>query len=95
LDFWRVEEIEPGKRLKLYAEMVLPGKAWLEFRINQVVENGVTKTHIVQEATFSPRGLGGSLYWFTILPLHSFVFPTMLRNIIKAARKLESDKRHA
>jgi len=95
LDFWRVEEIEPGKRLKLYAEMVLPGKAWLEFRINEVVENGVTKTHIVQEATFSPRGLGGSLYWFTILPLHSFVFPTMLRNIIKAARKLESDKRHA
>jgi len=89
LDFWRVEEIETGKRLKLYAEMVLPGKAWLEFRINEVQENGVIRTHIVQEATFSPRGLGGSLYWFTILPLHSFVFPTMLRNIIKEARRLE------
>ena len=95
LDFWRVEEIESGKRLKLYAEMVLPGKAWLEFRINDVHENGVTKTHIVQEATFSPRGLGGSLYWFTILPLHSFVFPTMLRNIIKAARKLENVNKSA
>jgi len=91
LDFWRVEEIEPGKRLKLYAEMVLPGKAWLEFRINEVHDAGLTKTHVVQEATFSPRGLGGSLYWFTILPLHTFVFPTMLRNIIKAARSKEKE----
>jgi uncharacterized protein YbjT (DUF2867 family) len=95
LDFWRVEEIDPGKRLKLYAEMVLPGKAWLEFRINEVEENGRRRTHIAQEATFSPRGLGGSLYWFTILPLHSFVFPTMLRNIIKAAKKVNKVNKNA
>ena len=82
LDFWRVEELEQGHRLKLYAEMVLPGKAWLEFTVSE--ENG--KTRIVQEATFNPRGLGGQLYWYSISPLHLFVFPTMLRNIVKKAR---------
>ena len=83
LDFWRVEELERGHRLKLYAEMVLPGKAWLEFTVSEV--DG--KTKIVQEATFNPRGLGGQLYWFAVAPLHLFVFPTMLRNIVKKARK--------
>ena len=82
LDFWRVEELEAGRRLKLYAEMVLPGKAWLEFTVTR--ENG--KTKIVQEATFNPRGLGGQLYWYAISPLHLFVFPTMIRNIVKKAR---------
>ncbi len=83
LDFWRVEELEQGHRLKLYAEMILPGKAWLEFTVSE--ENG--KTRIVQEATFNPRGLGGQLYWYSISPLHLFVFPTMLRNIVKQAAK--------
>ena len=83
LDFWRVEALEQGHRLKLYAEMVLPGKAWLEFTVSE--ENG--KTRIVQEATFNPRGLGGQLYWYVISPFHFFVFPTMLRNIIKKAAK--------
>jgi hypothetical protein len=82
LDFWRVEELEPGRRLKLYAEMVLPGKAWLEFTVTS--ENG--KTKIVQEATFNPRGLGGQLYWYAVSPFHLFVFPTMLRNIVKKAK---------
>lgn len=81
LDFWRVEELDRGHRLKLYAEMVLPGKAWLEFTVTS--ENG--KTRIVQEATFNPRGLGGQLYWYAVSPFHLFVFPTMLRNIIKRA----------
>ncbi|MDP1851262.1 MAG: SDR family oxidoreductase [Candidatus Planktophila sp.] len=83
LDFWRVEELDRGHHLKLYAEMVLPGKAWLEFTVTQ--ENG--KIHIVQEATFNPRGLGGQLYWYAISPFHFFVFPTMLRNIVKKASK--------
>jgi len=82
LDFWRVEELERGHRLKLYAEMVLPGKAWLEF----VVEEKDGKTHIVQEASFAPHGLGGQIYWYLILPLHIFIFPTMLRNIVKSSR---------
>jgi hypothetical protein len=81
LDFWRVEEIEHGVHMKLYAEMVLPGKAWLDFRVSR--EDG--KTKIVQEATFVPRGLGGQMYWYVIAPLHTLVFPTMIRNIVKRA----------
>ncbi len=83
LDFWRVEAVEKEKVLRLHAEMILPGKAWLEFRISS--EDG--KVKIVQEATFSPRGLGGQLYWYSVLPLHAFVFPTMLRNIVRSSKR--------
>jgi len=86
LDFWRVEAIEKSgdeRRLRLYAEMILPGKAWLEFRIKRVGD----KTEIVQEASFAPRGLGGQIYWYLILPFHAFVFPTMLRNIVRSGRR--------
>ena len=86
LDFWRVEELEPGKHLKLYAEMILPGKDWLEFNVEPVIEDGKTKTIITQTASYSPRGLGGQLYWYAVLPFHVFIFPTMLRNIAKSAR---------
>jgi uncharacterized protein YbjT (DUF2867 family) len=85
LDFWRVEEIERGVRLKLYAEMILPGKAWLEFTI--IEDQG--KRIVRQEASFSPRGLGGQLYWYAVLPFHFFVFPTMLRNLIRKANRTD------
>lgn len=62
--------------------MILPGKAWLDFKVETV--DG--KTHIIQEATFTPRGLGGQMYWYAVAPFHSFVFPTMLKNIIKRAK---------
>ncbi len=83
LDFWRVEAIESGRVLRLYAEMILPGKAWLEFRLDEV--DG--RTRITQEATFAPRGLGGQLYWYIVLPFHSFIFPTMMKNILKKSAK--------
>ena len=82
LDFWRVEELEHGKKLRLYAEMVLPGKAWLEFNL---VEND-GKTSLTQDAIFEPHGLGGQLYWYVVAPFHFFIFPVMIRNIVKAAR---------
>jgi len=85
LDFWRVEELERGVRLKLYAEMILPGKAWLEFTI--IEDQG--KRTVRQEASFSPRGLGGQLYWYAVLPFHFFVFPTMLRNLIRKANRTD------
>ncbi|CAB4988009.1 unannotated protein [freshwater metagenome] len=85
LDFWRVEELDRGVRLKLYAEMVLPGKAWLEFTI---IEKGGKRT-VRQEASFSPRGLGGQLYWYAVLPFHIFVFPTMMRNLIRKANRTD------
>ena len=85
LDFWRVDELERGVRLKLYAEMILPGKAWLEFTI--IEDQG--KRIVRQEAIFSPRGLGGQLYWYAVLPFHFFVFPTMLRNLIRKANRTD------
>jgi hypothetical protein len=90
VDFWRVEAVVPEKTLRLYAEMILPGKAWLEFTI----DNFDGKTQIVQEAKFSPHGLGGQLYWYLVLPFHALVFPTMLRNIAKAAAT-KSGQNHA
>jgi uncharacterized protein YbjT (DUF2867 family) len=89
LDFWRVELIErtgDERRLRLYAEMILPGKAWLEFRV-KVVSKEPLQVEVVQEASFAPRGLGGQLYWYIILPFHAFVFPTMLRNIIRTSKR--------
>jgi uncharacterized protein YbjT (DUF2867 family) len=83
VDFWRVESLENQKHLRLYAEMILPGKAWLEFHLEE--RDG--KTVVTQDALFEPRGLGGQLYWYVVSPFHFFIFPTMLRNIVKAARK--------
>ncbi|TXD48875.1 SDR family oxidoreductase [Polaribacter sp. IC073] len=76
LDFWRViyADKENGKLL-LYAEMVLPGEAWLEFK----VEDGT----IYQTATFRPHGLAGRLYWYSVIPFHWFVFNGMINNINK------------
>tara|TARA_B110000459_G_C16569075_1_gene475441 strand:+ start:30 stop:1223 length:1194 start_codon:yes stop_codon:yes gene_type:complete len=74
LDFWRViyADKENGKLL-LYAEMILPGEAWLEFK----VEKGV----LYQTATFRPHGLGGRLYWYAVMPFHWFVFNGMINNL--------------
>ena len=76
LDFWRViyADREKGKLL-LYAEMILPGEAWLEFRI----EDGI----LYQTATFRPHGLAGRLYWYSVMPFHWFVFNGMINNINK------------
>ena len=77
LDFWRVllADRQQG-RLLLFAEMRLPGEAWLEFHID---ENNVLN----QTATFRPRGLTGRLYWYSVLPFHYFIFGGMIRNISK------------
>jgi len=75
LDFWRVLIADKaGKRLLLYAEMKLPGEAWLEFRIDN-------HNILHQTATFRPLGLSGRLYWYSILPFHTFIFGGMIRNI--------------
>jgi len=75
LDFWRVLIADrKEKRLLLYAEMKLPGEAWLEFRIDN--ENILHQT-----ATFRPLGLWGRLYWYSVLPFHAFIFRGLIRNI--------------
>ena len=87
LDFWRVENLEPGVSLKLYAEMILPGKAWLEFKVEEVEVEGKKMRRISQDATFSPRGLGGQLYWFAVSPFHVLIFPRMLANLVRSANR--------
>ncbi len=81
LDFWRVEAYEPDKRLRLRAEMSLPGRAWLEFEVTP--HNAGSTIH--QTAIFDPVGLFGLSYWYGIYPLHQLVFKGMLRGIAKAA----------
>ena len=77
LDFWRVLLADKKeKRLLLFAEMKLPGEAWLEFKI--------VGTTIYQTATFRPRGLWGRMYWYSLVPFHYFIFKGMVRNLAKA-----------
>jgi len=77
LDFWRVLLADKAeKRLLLYAEMKLPGEAWLEFKID---DNNV----LTQTATFRPLGIAGRIYWFSVLPFHGYIFKGMIRNIVK------------
>ncbi len=77
VDFWRVRLAEPEKRLMLVAEMKLPGKAVLDFRITP---NG-KGTVLEQTASFLPDGLAGIAYWYSVVPFHYFVFDGMLRGI--------------
>ncbi|MFJ5177896.1 SDR family oxidoreductase [Streptomyces griseoviridis] len=84
LDFWRVEEIEPGRLLRLRAEMRLPGLAWLELRAD-TDDDG--RTWYRQRALFHPQGLLGHAYWWSISPFHSVVFGGMARNIALAATR--------
>lgn len=81
VDFWRVDAIEPGRLLRLRAEMRLPGVAWLEFRVD-VHPRG---SQLVQRARFHPRGLWGRVYWYALAPFHSWIFPRMARRIALAA----------
>ena len=83
VDCWRVESLEPNRRLRLLAEMKLPGRAWLEFE----VEPTDTGSRIRQTAVFDPVGLTGLAYWYAIYPLHEFVFGGMLNGIATTARE--------
>ncbi|MDX1316515.1 MAG: SDR family oxidoreductase [Xanthomarina gelatinilytica] len=75
LDFWRVIFADKKQqKLLLYAEMKLPGEAWLEFKI----EDNILK----QTATFRPRGLWGRLYWYSVWPFHGFIFKGMINELV-------------
>lgn len=82
VDFWRVEERIPHQLLRLRAEMKLPGLAWLELRVEQDAQG---RTLYSQRAVFSPRGLAGHAYWWSVAAFHGIVFGSMVRNITAAA----------
>jgi uncharacterized protein YbjT (DUF2867 family) len=81
LDFWRVEAYEPDRLLRLRAEMLLPGRAWLQFEVRPN-ESGAT---IHQTALFDPMGIRGLAYWYGIWPIHQLVFARMISGIAAAA----------
>lgn len=81
LDFWRVIKAdEENAHLVLFAEMKLPGEAWLEFEIERLPDD---KSKLKQTATFRPQGLWGRLYWFMLFPAHIFIFKGMAQNIVR------------
>lgn len=86
LDWWRVEELVPGRRLLLRAEMRLPGLAWLELEIES---DGAAGTRYRQRALFHPHGFAGHAYWWAIWPFHGLVFGAMQRNVAKAAESAQ------
>jgi|GEM_PF-8681 len=81
VDCWRVETLEPQRRLRLSAEMKLPGRAWLEFEVQPTA----TGSRIRQTAEFDPVGLTGLIYWYSIAVLHEFVFRGMLAGIAESS----------
>lgn len=80
LDFWKVVDLQKDERLLLYAQMKVPGEAWLEFKIKD--------NKLIQSAYFYPKGVFGRLYWYALVPLHYFVFNNMIKSIIKKAKAL-------
>ena len=82
LDFWRVEALEPDRLVRLRAEMKLPGRAWLQFRVWET-EDG--ETQLEQTAAFLPKGLGGLLYWYGLYPVHARIFDGLAREIAERA----------
>ena len=81
LDFWKVVDLKENERLLLYAQMKLPGSAWLEFKIQD--------NKLIQSAYFYPKGVLGRLYWYVLIPLHYFVFNNMIKSIVKKAKDLK------
>jgi uncharacterized protein YbjT (DUF2867 family) len=91
VDFWRVEEVEHGRLLRLRAEMRLPGLAWLELRVGRAEG----RTVFSQRALFHPHGLAGQLYWWSVAPFHGVVFGGMQRGIAQAAERRAQARRAA
>ncbi|MDQ2881296.1 MAG: SDR family oxidoreductase [Actinomycetota bacterium] len=82
LDWWRVEYLDRPRLLRLRAEMLLPGRAWLDL---EVIADGAGGARYRQRALFEPHGLAGHLYWKSIAPFHDIVFGGMVRNITGTA----------
>lgn len=85
LDFWRVEDLEVNRFLRLRAEMKLPGNAWLLFQVRRVRDS---HTLLEQTAVFSPKGLAGLLYWYSLYPFHAWIFKGLIKAIARRAEGL-------
>ena len=82
VDFWRVEVVELDRLLRLRAEMKVPGRAWLEFRVEST-DAGTSR--LTQTAFFAPRGLSGLLYWYLLYPIHAVIFSGLAKQLARRA----------
>ncbi len=89
LDFWRVEAVEPGRLVRLRAEMRVPGRAWLEF---QTVASSDGTSVLTQTAFFAPKGLPGLLYWYLLYPVHRLIFSGLIRKLAVNAALAAADR---
>lgn len=89
MDFWRVEEVDRPNRLRLRAEMKVPGVAWLQWEARRDPRDG--QTYLEQTAAFRPRGLPGFLYWWAMYPMHMLMFTRMARKIANYAATLKHE----
>ena len=84
VDFWRVEAVEPNRLLRLRAEMKVPGRAWLEFRVEPI---DASTSRLSQTAFFAPRGLTGLLYWYILYPIHTVIFSGLAKKLGRMVEK--------
>jgi uncharacterized protein YbjT (DUF2867 family) len=84
VDFWRVEDVKPGRSVRLRAEMRVPGNAWLEFDV-EPISDGVSRLN--QCAYFAPKGLFGLAYWYALYPIHRFMFSGMIAKLAEIAER--------
>jgi hypothetical protein len=88
VDFWRVEAIEPERLLRLRAEMVVPGSAWLQF---EALEDEGAGSVLQQTAFFVPKGLWGHLYWYLLYPIHAHIYSGLVREVARRAEDIAYD----
>ncbi len=92
IDFWRVEEVEGDRLLRLRAEMKVPGRAWLQFEVEPEPpgSDGAPRSCITQTAFYEPKGLLGLAYWYALVPVHPSIFKGMIRELGRRAEKREA-----
>lgn len=90
LDFWRVEVVEPGRMIRLRAEMKVPGRAWLQFEAIQDPKLS-ERSRLIQTAYFAPKGLPGLLYWYLLYPIHRLIFSGLCREIKERSETAQGD----
>jgi uncharacterized protein YbjT (DUF2867 family) len=87
IDFWRVEVVEPGRLLRLRAEMKVPGRAWLQFEAAPYKDG---RTLLTQTAYFAPKGLSGLAYWYLLYPIHRIIFSGMIERIVSRVEETQA-----
>jgi hypothetical protein len=90
VDFWRIEEVIPGTKLRLRSELKFSGDGWLEFHAQETTQK---TSHLSQIAYYKPKGLLGYLYWYTLYPVHTLVFTGLARKIVEHAECAASNSK--